>query len=68
MSFATIRQERWQAAREEVRKWSKPALAECLGVALPTIERYEAEPRKYVSREQAEKLAEYMGIEVDEVY
>lgn len=67
MSFATVRERLQNAAKREVKHYSKQTLATLLGVSLPTYYKLEISP-ELLSVEQAEKLAEHLGCSVERVY
>jgi transcriptional regulator with XRE-family HTH domain len=63
MSLRDIRLERFDQAR----RYSVAAVARAMGISKPTYYRWERNP-SVLTHEQAEKLAEYLGCSVSDIF
>lgn len=56
-----------EAHLSEATRFTQEAVAAAIGVTAPTYRSYERNPGK-LSRDTAEKLAEYLGCSVDDIF
>ena len=62
-----IREAHLNEANQAAQSFTQEAVAAVIGVTAPTYRSYERDPGK-LTREKAEKLAEYLGCSIDDIF